>query len=118
MEEKPIGVRRMLLVDERNQEKFERYIRSYVPMRTEVYLKFMGITDIKEMPEDDEWMYVSSAGIFAERDVAIVAHTYELASVDYINTKNEKVTVDMTEAYGIEIKISQLDELLDNIVLL
>ena len=108
----------MLLVAERNQEKFERYIRNYVPMRTEVYLKFMGITDIKEMPEDDEWMYVSSAGIFAERDVAIVAHTYELASVDYINTKNEKVTVDMTEAYGIEIKISQLDELLDNVVLL
>ena len=46
----------MLLVDERNQEKFERYIRVFVPMRTEVYLKFMGITDIKTVPEDDEWI--------------------------------------------------------------
>lgn len=108
----------MLLVDERNQEKFERYIRAYVPMRTETYLKFMGITDIKEMPEDDEWMYVSSAGIFSERDAALVAHTYELASVDYINTNGELITVDMTESYGIEIKINQLDELLDNVVLL
>ena len=87
-------------------------------MRTETYLKFMGITDIKEMPEEDEWMYVSSAGIFPEHDAAIVAHTYELASVNYINTKGELVTVDMTEAYGIEIKINQIDELLDNIVLI
>ena len=107
----------MLLVNERNQEKFNTYIRKYVPMRTETYLKFMGITDIKEIPEEDEWMYVSSAGIFSERDTAIVAHTYELASVDYINTKGEKVTVDMTESYGIIIKINQLDELLDNVVL-
>ena len=108
----------MLLCAERNQEKFNTYIRKYVPMRTETYLKFMGVTDIKEMPEEDEWMYVSSAGIFAERDAAIVAHTYELASVNYINTKGELVTVDMTEAYGIEIKINQIDELLDNIVLI
>jgi hypothetical protein len=108
----------MLLVDERNQEKFERYIRVFVPMRTAVYLKFMGITDVKEVPEEDEWIYVSSAGIFTQHDAAIVAHKYELASVDYINTKDERVTVDMTDAYGIEIKISQLDELLDNVVLL
>ena len=107
----------MLLVAERNQEKFDRYIRAYVPMRTEVYLKFMGITDIKKMPEEDEWIYVSSAGIFKQHDAAIVAHTYELASVNYINTNDELVTVDMTESYGIEIKINQLDELLDNVVL-
>ena len=55
---------------------------------------------------------------FTQHDAAIVAHKYELASVDYINTKDERGTVDMTEAYGIEIKISLLDELLDNVVLL
>ena len=107
----------MLLVDARNQEKFEKYIRDFIPMRTEVFLKFMGITDIKKMPEDDEWIEVSSAGIFPERDAAIVARRYELISVDYINTKDELVTVDLSGTYGIEIKVDQLDELLDNAVL-
>ena len=108
----------MKLVSERNQKKYEKFIRDFIPMRTATYLKFMGISDIKKMPEDDEWMMVSSAGVIGNGETVLIAHRYELASIDYINNDDQLITVDLTNDYGLAIKGEQLDELLDNAVIL
>ena len=106
----------MKLCNSRNQEKFNKFIRKFIPMRTETFLKFMGITDVKEIPEEEEWIWVSSAGIFGDK--LLVSRKYELESIIYINTKGERTVVDMCGKYGIEIDVSLIDELLDNVVLL
>lgn len=104
----------MPMVSERNKEKLIAFIHDFIPVKTETFLKFKGYTDIKNVPEPDDWILVMSAGTFDNGDTIHIARKYETNIIKYINTKDELVTVDLTGDYGAVIIKSQLDELLDN----